>query len=176
MVKSITDNGKQISYDKVLEDKCLPPYWHRKYLLCHARWRRYYKVKARINVNPMLEMLIERAAVLHTKMQYYEHPDFQAETGVPIDNPLYMGKYDDMLKTILKTADQIQRYTESKPKAVEKKAVLKVTANITKDELKGINNDVLDSEIKRLISGEEVTSEEVIEGEGLKEGIESEQS
>ena len=169
-----TKEGIEISYDKILEDKELPEYWHRKYILTHTRWRKFYGMKARNrDINPMHEVLVERISLLHVKMQYFESPDFKEDTGLNIENPLYMGKYDDMLKSMVKIVEQIQKYTESRPKAVAKKATLKLTANVTADELKEIKNDVLDAEIERLISGEKVTPEETVDGTELQEILKS---
>ena len=169
-----TKEGIEISYDKILEDKELPEYWHRKYILTHTRWRKFYGMRARNrDINPMHEVLVERISLLHVKMQYFESPDFKEDTGLNIENPLYMGKYDDMLKSMLKIVEQIQKYTESRPKAVAKKATLKLTANVTADELKEIKNDVLDAEIERLISGEKVTPEETVDGTELQEILKS---
>jgi len=169
-----TKEGIEISYDKILEDKELPEYWHRKYILTHTRWRKFYGMRARNrDINPMHEVLVERISLLHVKMQYFESPDFKEDTGLNIENPLYMGKYDDMLKSMVKIVEQIQKYTESRPKAVAKKATLKLTANVTADELKEIKNDVLDAEIERLISGEKVTPEETVDGTELQEILKS---
>ena len=169
-----TKEGIEISYDKILEDKELPEYWHRKYILTHTRWRKFYGMKARNrDINPMHEVLVERISLLHVKMQYFESPDFKKDTGLNIENPLYMGKYDEMLKSMVKIVEQIQKYTESRPKAVAKKATLKLTANVTADELKEIKNDVLDAEIAKLISGEEVAPEETVDGTELQEILQS---
>jgi len=169
-----TKEGIEISYDKILEDKELPEYWHRKYILTHTRWRKFYGMRARNrDINPMHEVLVERISLLHVKMQYFESPDFKEDTGLNIENPLYMGKYDEMLKSMVKIVEQIQKYTESRPKAVAKKAVLKLKANVTADELKDLKNDVLDAEIAKLISGEEVAPEETIDGTEIKEILQS---
>ena len=169
-----TKEGIEISYDKILEDKELPEYWHRKYILTHTRWRKFYGMRARNrDINPMHEVLVERISLLHVKMQYFESPDFKEDTGLNIENPLYMGKYDEMLKSMVKIVEQIQKYTESRPKTVSKKATLKLTANVTADELKEIKNDVLDAEIAKLISGEEVAPEETIDGTEIKEILQS---
>ena len=169
-----TKEGIEISYDKILEDKELPEYWHRKYILTHTRWRKFYGMRARNrDINPMHEVLVERISLLHVKMQYFESPDFKEDTGLNIENPLYMGKYDEMLKSMVKIVEQIQKYTESRPKAVAKKATLKLTANVTVDELKDIKDDILDAEIAKLISGEEDTSEEIVDGTEIQEILES---
>lgn len=174
MVLVETEDGKKLSYDKILEDKELPDYWHRKYLLVHARWRAYYGMKARSkDINPMHEILVERIALLHVRMQYFESPDFLKATGLKIENPLYMGKYDELLKTMVKLVDQIQKYTEARPKAVTKKAVLKITANITAEELKQLDNDTINAEISKLISGEEAPAEETPAGTEVEEILRS---
>lgn len=172
--KVTTADGKELRYDKILEDKELPPYWHRKYVLSHTRWRRYYGMKARNkDINPMHEILVERIALIHTKMQYFESPDFKKDTGMNIENPLYMGKYEELLKAMIKVVDQIQKYTEARPKAVAKKATLNVTAEITAEELKKLDNDTLNDEISKLISGEETPVEETPNGAEIEEILKS---
>jgi hypothetical protein len=155
--------GKNIQYDKVLEEKNLPDYWYRKYQLTLYRWRRYYGIKSRSNTNPMLDVLVERAALMHTKMQYYESPDFETDTGVKIENPLYMGEYDKMVKSMLKTIDQIQKYTEAKPKATSKSVSLDLKSTVK--ELEKLKDAELDNEIRSLIGGTETEIESSVEGE-----------
>ena len=167
MVSPKEVGGNKFSYDKILEDKNLPEYWHRKYQLTLARWRKFYGLRARNKVNPMLEMLVERAAVLHTKMQYYESPDFSTHTGLQIENPLYMGKYDAMLKTILKTAEQIQKYTEAVPKATSKNLNLKLEATVK--ELKKLNDGELDNELRALVGGSKAQVVATVIGEEEEE-------
>jgi hypothetical protein len=140
--------GKYAAYDRAIEEKALPEYWYKKYRIVFSRWRKHYGLKRRVYSNPMLEVLVERAALLHIKMQYYEHPDFVDETGVRIENPMYMGKYDEMLKSILRTIEQIQKYTEAKPKAPSKS----LRVNTTIQELNKLNDEQLDKEIRQIIS------------------------
>jgi len=170
-----TEDGKLLSYDKILEDKNLPDYWLRKYNLAHARWRRYYGMRGRSGeINPMHEVLVERMALIHTKMQWMEHPDFEEETGMKIENPLYMGAYDNLLKQMVKLADQIQKYTEPKPKAAIEKKSLTVTA--TAKDIKELKDEQLNAAIKELISGEEGAVKAIAGGEADQEEPESGES
>jgi hypothetical protein len=174
MIKALVKDGKEFSYDKIFEDKNLPEYWLRKYQLAHARWRRYYDMRARSkDNNPMHEVLVERMALIHTKMQWMEHPDFEKETGMKIENPLYMGAYDNLLKQMVKLADQIQKYTEAKPKAVARKETKKLTVTATAKDIKELKDDQLNAAIRELISGEEGAAKEISSGEATEEGPES---
>lgn len=164
MVKVPTGDGKELSYDKLLEDKSLPPYWQRKYRLAYRRFRKFYGIGAR-NSNPMHEILLEKIAYLSTKMMYYESPDFFAETGVPIENPVYMGKYDTLIKSMVKLVEQMQKYTEPKPVTTIKKKNLNLSVNTTAKELKELSNADLDNEIARLLGGAKGTPKEITSGE-----------
>lgn len=164
MVKVPTGDGKELSYDKLLEDKALPPYWQRKYRLAYRRFRKFYGIGAR-NSNPMHEILLEKIAYLSTKMMYYESPDFIEETGVPIENPLYMGKYDTLIKSMVKLVEQMQKYTEAKPITTVEKKSLNLSVKATAKELKELSNEELDSEIARLLDGGKGTPKEITSGE-----------
>ena len=119
----------------------------------------------------MHEVLVERMALIHTKMQYMEHPDFEEDTGMKIENPAYMGAYDNLLKQMVKLADQIQKYTEVKPKAPIEKKSLSISA--TAKDIKELKDEQLNKAIRELISGEEGAAEEIDSGEAVTQGAES---
>ena len=167
MVKTVLKDGKEIGYDKVMFEKQLPEYWYRKYVLTYKKFRRHYGIKR--GANPIHEVLLEKIALISTKMLYYESPDFFKETGVPIENPLYMGKYDDLLKQMVRLIDQIQRYTEAKPVATSKSANLKINVNTTAKELKELSDADIDTQIRQLVSGAEEPIEVSVDGETEEE-------
>jgi hypothetical protein len=170
--KTQAEDGKMIVYDQIIEGKNLPPYWYRKYLLFYKRYRRYYGIKARSG-NPMHDLLLEKIALLNAKMLYYESPDFFEKTGVPIESPLYMGKYDELLKQMVKLVNQFQNFTEPKPKSPLKKETknFNLNVNASTEELKQLADSELDNQIRVLISTAKGAIEEAPDGEGTEETV-----
>jgi hypothetical protein len=157
---------------RVVEDKELPPYWYQRYRNTYLRYRKFYGITGNAKgLSPMHEILIEKVAYLSVKMLYYESPDFFKETGLNIENPLYMGKYDNQIKAMVKLIEQLQKYTEPKPVARSVKKVL--TVNTTAQEIKELKDADLNRAITEIISGKEIVTEQAPDGEAVKEGPES---
>ena len=169
-VMHLNDGTK--AYEKLIEDKNLPAYWYQKYSLFYRRLRKHYGI-VRYKGNPLQEVLLEKIAYVSIKMQYIESPDFYKETGIPIENPIYLDKWDSILKIMLKFIEQMQKYTEPKPP--QKKETKKLVVNINKD-LKEIPDADLNSVIRQLTSGEEEAIEVIALGKNEKESDTPEQS
>lgn len=154
---------------KIVEDKELPPYWFKRYRNTYLRYRKFYGITGSgKGLSPMHEILIEKVAYLSVKMLYFESPDFLKETGLNIENPLYMGKYDNQIKAMVKLIEQLQKYTEPKPIARSEKKIL--TLNTTAQEIKELKDADLNRAISEIISGKETTAEQAADGETVKEG------